>query len=192
MSRETKKQDAEELPEDAAAEAGEQSSPESEFEQTVREREEFKQSWQRAQADYQNLKRRTAAEIESAMRRSQASLLENMLLVLDNLDMALTTTCTTDEARNLMVGVQMTRDQLCAAFEREDVKAIDSTGSFDHELHQAMETIATDEHEPGQILETVRTGWTHKGQVLRHAQVKVAAATEAALESGDESADNQD
>ena len=73
MSRKTKKNDAEELPEEVAPEAQEETTPESELEQVIREREEFKLNWQRAQADYQNLKRRTAAEIDGAMRRSSES-----------------------------------------------------------------------------------------------------------------------
>jgi molecular chaperone GrpE len=190
MSRKTKKNDAEELPEEVAPEAQEETTPESELEQVIREREEFKLNWQRAQADYQNLKRRTAAEIDGAMRRSQVGLIDSMLLVLDNLDMALTTTCTSDDAKSLMIGVQMTRDQLYAALEREDVKKIATDGAFDLEQHEAFESVTTDEHEPGTILEAVQTGWTHKGVVLRHAKVKVAAAPAAPLESEDESTDN--
>ena len=178
-------------------EAGDPQGEETELEQVIREREEFMRSWQRAQADFKNLKRRTLSDIDAAVRRSQHALLDDMLLVLDNLDMALTTPCTTDEAKNLLVGVEMTRTQMMTVLSREGVEPIDSSGTFDPALHQAVDTVETDEIAPGQILETVKNGWTHRGNVLRYAHVKVAAdpsksGGEASVESAEASADNED
>lgn len=182
MSKETKPEEGEELTgnalEDtpAGSSAGDDSrAEETPLERAERERDEVRANWQRAQADYQNLKRRTAQDIEAAVRYAGQGLLDDFLLVLDHLDMALSTPCTTDEAKNLLVGVRMTRDQMMKAFERNDVKPIPTDGVFDPAIHQAVATIGTEEHEPGTILEVVRTGWTHMGLVLRHAHVKVAA-----------------
>jgi len=156
--------------------------PETELEKAIRERDEYLKSWQRAQADFQNLKRRAISDIDAALRRSQAGLLDEILLVLDHLDLALTTQCDSADAKNLLVGVQMTRDQLMGALTRQDVRPIDVTGAFDPAIHQGVATVATDEHEPGQILSVVRSGWMHKDLVLRFAQVKVAARPESDAE----------
>lgn len=185
----TEKATREELPEEAPVEATqdetetsdtapEGGAPETELERTARERDEFRANWQRAQADFQNQKRRTIADIDAAVRRSQGALLEEILLVLDHLDMALLSPCESQDAKNLLIGVQMTRDQLLAALERQDVSAIAAEGTFDPSVHQAVATIETEEHEPGEILEVVRSGWKHKDLVLRFAQVKVAARPE--------------
>ncbi|MFT5052194.1 MAG: molecular chaperone GrpE [Chlamydiales bacterium] len=169
--------------------ASEASAPESELETLTRERDDYLKHWQRAQADYQNLKRRAISDTDAALRRSQAGLLNEILLVLDHLDMALTTQCESADAKNLLVGVQMTRDQLMAALKRQAVTAIDVIGAFDPAVHQGVATIATDEHEPGQILDVVRSGWMHQDLVLRFAQVRVAARPEPESEPDGEAAD---
>jgi len=146
-----------------------------------RERAEYLNNWQRAKADYQNLKRRQLGDIDAAVRRAQQSVLESVLLVLDNLDMALAMQCTTDEGKNLLVGIEMTRKQILDVLEREEVERIDSAGTFDPALHQAVATVEVeDEAQAGQILKTTRPGWTYRGQVLRYAQVHVGALPEAA------------
>jgi molecular chaperone GrpE len=145
-----------------------------ELERLRRENEENLQNWKRATADYQNLRRRVQADIDAASQRSKQALLLDLLLVLDYLDMALKTPCTTAEAKNLHAGVELTRSALVRALDRENVRAIPETGSFDAALHQAVERVETTEHAEGAIVETVRRGYTCNGQTLRPAQVRVA------------------
>ena len=49
----------------------------------VRERDEHFANWQRAQADYQNLRRRMSSDIDSAVQRAKKPLHQDLLLVLD-------------------------------------------------------------------------------------------------------------
>lgn len=149
---------------------------EPELDKALREREEYLANWQRAKADYQNLRRRTLADIEAAVRRELIPLLESTLQVYDNLELALRTECSSKDAENLMVGVRMTRDQMASMLEANEVAPISTDGAFDPNLHQAVSTIPTAEHEPGKVLEVVRSGWTFRDQVLRPAHVKVSAA----------------
>ena len=159
----------------------------SELEQAIRERDEAKALWMRAQADYQNLRRRTQADIESAVVRAKTEVLGEAVTVLDYLDMALAAPVTTDEAKNLKIGVEMTRTQLQNLFDRLAVKPIVAEGSFDPAFHQALSTVETTEHEPGTIMEVVRGGWQMGEMVLRFAQVRVAAEPEPQIESATES-----
>jgi len=142
----------------------------------VRERDEHFANWQRAQADYQNLRRRMSSDIDSAVQRAKKPLHQDLLLVLDVLDMALATPCTTAEGKSLLAGVQMTRAQLAGLLEREGIRPVAEGGSFDPALHQAVEKVETDGAAPGTILATLRTGYTVAGQILRPAQVRVAVA----------------
>lgn len=157
--------------------------PEQELDAARAERDEFEQKWLRAQADFQNLRRRTADDIDSAVARAKSEVLAEAITVLDYLDMALAAPVTTDEAKNLKIGVEMTRGQLQGLFDRLDVKPIVAEGVFDPALHQAVSTVDTEEHEPGAIVEVVRGGWCMGETVLRYAQVRVAAAPEAEAES---------
>ena len=179
---------------DVASEAEEELS---ELELAIRERDEAKALWMRAQADYQNLRRRTQADIDAAVVRAKTEVLGEAVTVLDYLDMALAAPVTTDEAKNLKIGVEMTRTQLQGLFDRLAVKPIVAEGTFDPAFHQAISTVETTEHEPGTIVEVVRGGWQMGELVLRFAQVRVAAEPESSesteeAPSADESSNDGD
>ena len=148
---------------------------ESELAKACAERDEYLASWQRAQADYQNLRRRIASDTESAVARSKQGLLTELLLVLDYLEMALAAPCSSPEGRNLHAGVEMTRAQLWSALEREGVKLVPESGRFDASVHQAVERVETADEPEGTILATLRRGYTLGSQILRAAHVRVAA-----------------
>jgi len=138
------------------------------------QRDEYLARWQRAQADFQNLRRRSSEDVESAVRRTMMPLLDGLLIVMDHLDMALSAPVESEEAKNLAIGVRMTRDQFLRSLNTEGVEAIEETGEFDPTLHEAVATVDSPGAEPGSIVETVRRGYRWRGQVLRHAHVKVA------------------
>jgi len=147
-----------------------------ELERLAREREEYLQSWKRAAADYQNLRRRVASDIEAAVARSLQGLLHELLLSLDYLDLALAIPCRSQDAQDVHAGIALTRDALLQTLERHGVRPVPEGGRFDAAVHQAVASVETDEVPPGQVVETLRRGWTQGGQILRPAQVKVSAA----------------
>jgi len=144
----------------------------------ARERDEYLDNWRRTQADIQNLRRRQAEVIESAVRGARRELFSELLLVLDYLDMALMTPVETQEGKTLHAGVQMTRDQMLQFLSQHEIEAVPSTGAFDPELHEAVERIPTEEHAEGTIVSTLRAGYRAGKDILRYAQVRVAAAPE--------------
>ena len=150
--------------------------------QAERERDEAIANWQRARADYKNLSRRSIETIDAAVGRARIEILSELLLVLDYLDMALLAECTTDEAKNLHMGVSLTRDQMLGVFEHFEVKPIEELDTFDPEVHQALSRVEDEEKEEGTILEVVRKGYWIGDQVLRHAQVHVVGVEEPAPE----------
>lgn len=157
--------------------------PESELERVARQRDEYLEHWRRAQADYQNLRRRTFGEIEGAVRRETQPLLEDLLLVMDHLDLALASPCTGEESRNLARGIELIRDQLVRALERQEVRPVPEGGQLDPSVHDAVSRVVDPELEPGTIVQTVRRGYTWKDAVLRPAHVVVATAPDAGGET---------
>jgi len=137
---------------------------------------ELEARWMRSQADHQNARRRAQQELESAVLRSLTPLLDELLLVADYLDMALSAPQTSAEAKALAAGVQLTRQKLTQALESVEVRAIETRGTFDPARHEAGESRPTHEHPPGTILATGRTGYTWQGRILRPARVVVAIA----------------
>jgi molecular chaperone GrpE len=150
-----------------------------------RELEEAKDRWLRASADYQNLKRRAQADFEAGLVRSLRPLLEDVLLVLDYLDLALSVEAHGEDARQLVAGVELTRSKLIAALEQSDVRPIASEGTFDPARHEAIGTEQRSDLPAGRIVNTVRRGFAWRGQVLRPARVIVSAAAPQAAESKD-------
>jgi len=146
------------------------------LEAVVRERDEYLASWKRAAADYQNLRRRLQSDLESAVARQKTGILADLLLVLDYLDMALATPVATEEGRNLHAGVEATRTALFGVLEREGVRPIPDTGSFDPAVHECVTRVEVEGVEPGTIVEVMRRGYLLEGRILRPAQVKVAGS----------------
>lgn len=169
--------------------SGEDSVPEvqpmTDLEVAQHERDEFEERWLRTQAEMQNLRRRLQADIDAGVRDSQRRLLDGLLLAIDYLELALSTPLENEEAKNLAVGVRMTRDQMLRTLEQEGVRAIPASGAFDPKLHEAIGTVADGGTEPGAIVDCTRAGYRWGDVVLRPAQVRVAADPSAASE-GDE------
>lgn len=140
---------------------------------------------QRAQADYQNLRRRSQAEHEAGLKRTLQPLLQELLLVLDYLDLALASPTDSPDAKNLAVGVEMTRAKLLQALESVDVHPIVSEGPFDPTQHEAVASRSDTDAAPGTILSTERRGFTWREGVLRPARVVVAAESDAGPEHGE-------
>jgi len=176
MATEEKRQD---LPEEGETQDSMGTNEAEAAEETVEslraERDDYIARWQRSQADCMNMRRRSNEDLEARLRMRMQPLLESLLLVLDNLDMALACPAETDEAKNLAIGVRMTRDQLLGALGGEDVQRIETSGEFDPNLHQAIQLVQDSGEEPGSIVGTLRTGFTWRDVVLRSAQVHVAA-----------------
>lgn len=144
-----------------------------ELDRVRKERDGFLAQWQRAQADYQNLKKRTATEVDSAVRRALAPLLGEALLLIDNLDLALASSAAAgnDELAN---GVRLSREKFLRGLEAAGVQPIPRKDRFDPQTQEAVATSERADLEPGTVLDVLREGYTHQGQVLRPAQVRVS------------------
>ncbi|MCC6408409.1 MAG: nucleotide exchange factor GrpE [Planctomycetes bacterium] len=137
------------------------------------ERDRLQAQVLRAQADFQNLKRRTASDIDQALKRSLSTLFEQLFVALDNLELALAT----PEGRGdsaFAQGVRLTRDNLMRGLELSGVQRIAPTTMLDPMKQEAVATEPRDDVAPGTVLGVLREGYTYQGQVVRPAQVRVA------------------
>lgn len=143
---------------------------------------ELNERWLRSQADYQNLRKRSQADVEASVRRVVQPLFSDLLLVLDYLDLALSAPATSDDAKSLAEGVQLTRTKLLRALDATEVEEIPTEGFFDATVHEAVGSRAADGAAPGTTLETLRKGYRWRGQVLRPARVIVAVEEDSSSE----------
>ena len=175
MAKETETPEAAESAPDPAARTGDADARVAELEARCAELEA---RWLRAQADNQNMRRRQQQELDSAVLRALQPLLDELLLVLDYLDLALASPATTGEARALAEGVSLTRAKLVQALELADVRPIAAAGPFDPARHEAVASRPAPKVAPGTIVATARPGYTWQGRILRPARVVIASAPE--------------
>jgi molecular chaperone GrpE len=140
-------------------------------EDLVRERDEMRALAQRIQADFENYKKRVQRDQAETAERGTALLVEQLLPVLDNFDLALLSLDEADE--KVRKGVELVYADFVAVLERAGLERIPTDGTpFDPEVHEAVL------HEPGSgeptVVETMRSGYRLKGRVLRPAMVKVS------------------
>ena len=157
-------------PEDSEASALEQDI--GELQEKARERDEYLALAQRAQADFDNYRKRVAKGVTSAEAKGVAKLARELLPALDNLGIALRSGETGEE---FVKGIELVYAELTAALERLGVEAYSPEGErFDPNLHEAMAKQPVDGAESGTVVEVYQRGYRLNGTVLRPARVVVA------------------
>ena len=127
------------------------------------------------QADFENLKKRCDRQIAEAKNYGTERLILELLEVADELELALKTAQSTESAKLLIEGVQMTLKKLRKVLEQEGVFSIDCEGkTFDPSRHSSINTIERDDVDGCVVAEEARKGYVMKDKVLRPSVVKVA------------------
>lgn len=123
-------------------------------------------------AEYDNFRKRSQRERETAWNTSKAETAAAFLPVYDNLSRALMQE-TVDEA--YAKGVQMTMTQLKAILEKLGIEEIPALGeTFNPELHNAVMHVEDESLGTNVVAEVFETGFQSGGKVIRFAMVKVA------------------
>ena len=131
----------------------------------------------RTTADFDNFKKRAAREKTEAMQYASFSLLQKLLPVLDNFEMALTAAQTAqgDKLASLQSGVTMIQQQLKSALADTGLEEINATGKpFDPNFHEAISQQESADVPEGSVLQQLRKGYKLKERLLRPATVIVA------------------
>ena len=139
----------------------------------------------RLTADFDNFRKRAQREKDEARQFANQGLLEKLLPVLDNFEMALT--AVKDADPSVRDGVQMILDQLLGVLKESGVEPVDAMGQpFDPNLHEALSQEETTEVEEGTEVQQVQRGYKLNDRLVRPARVVVAKAPGAAEEAPNE------
>ena len=139
-----------------------------------RERDEYLDLARRAQADFENYRKRAAREAAAAGDRAKSGLVRELLPVVDNLERALASA--EDAEQHLAEGVRLVHAELIAVLERNGVQQFDPRGDrFDPAEHEALSMREGGEAESGTVLDVVEKGYRANGTVLRPARVVVSS-----------------
>jgi molecular chaperone GrpE len=139
-----------------------------------RERDEYLDLARRAQADFENYRKRAAKEAAAAGDRAKSGLVRELLPVVDNLERALASAG--EGEQHLAEGVRLVHSELVAVLERHGVEQFDPRGErFDPGEHEALSMRVQDGAESGVVLDVVEKGYRANGGILRPARVVVSS-----------------
>lgn len=131
----------------------------------------------RAVADLENFRRRTVREKDELRQFAASGVLEDLLPVVDNLNLAIGAAKQPNASvQNLSGGVEMVLTQLKSALASHGLKEINPAGqTFDANLHEAISAQPSEEISEGTVINVVRPGFALNGRLLRPASVVVSS-----------------
>ena len=146
-----------------------------ELENYKKNEEEYIDRIRRLQADYDNYRKRTLKEHLEHIKRANKDLIEKLLPVIDNFEIALEAGKKLKKAEDdFYKGIKMIYDNLIELLRKENVKVIDPKGEeFNPEVCEAAVTESVEGFQEGAILEVIRKGYMIDNFLIRPAVVKV-------------------
>ncbi len=146
----------------------------------TRERDEYLELAKRTQADFENYRKRMAAEVQAASTRGKVELAAQLIGVIDNLERALAAAGIEPDAEQapeepLAQGFLLTYRELCAVLGRAGIEPFDPAGErFDPNRHEALQKMPAEGTQPGTVVETTQKGYRLGEQLIRPARVVVS------------------
>jgi molecular chaperone GrpE len=133
---------------------------------------ELQESFLRAKAETENVRRRAQDDVAKAHKFAIESFAEHLLPVVDSLEAALAHS--SDDLQKVQEGVELTLRQLSNALEKGRVVPLNPVGEkFDPHRHQAISMVPADQ-EPNTVVSVLQKGYVIADRVLRPALVTVA------------------
>ena len=128
----------------------------------------------RTTADFENFKKRAARERQDAIKFANESLLQKLISVIDNFDVALAAANNTTSVASFKTGIDMIHQQLKSILTEAGLEEIEATGKpFDPNWHEAVAQEETNDSPEGVVLRQHRTGYKLRDRLIRPATVVV-------------------
>lgn len=138
--------------------------------------DEYLKGWQRAKADYLNLKKQAEREREETVQFANAALLLQLLPIYDHFKRALEHVPDNARKTEWVKGVGHIRSQFQSFFKTLGIEEIPTVNElFDPVQHEAITREQRAGVTPDTVIEELATGFTFRGKVLIPAKVKVSA-----------------
>jgi len=137
-----------------------------------------KDSVVRAKAEVDNVRRRSAQDVDKARKFALDKFAAELLPVVDNLERAISSVDKEDEGqKGLAEGVELTLQSMMSALDKFGIKVVDPQDQpFNPELHQAMSMQEIEGVAPNTVIAVMQKGYELNGRLVRPAMVMVAKA----------------
>jgi molecular chaperone GrpE len=127
---------------------------------------------QRAQADFENTKKRLVAQQTQALERAAERVIAGLIPVMDDLDYGIAHA--REAGNDLCAGLEAIRAKLTAVFAAEGVAVLDPTDTpFDHNTMQAVQMLPDATRPDQTVAQTLQKGYVLGSRVIRAAMVVV-------------------
>jgi molecular chaperone GrpE len=128
----------------------------------------------RAQADYQNYRKRSDERFAEQQKYNNGEFIKALLPVLDNFERAMMAAEKSQSFESLIGGVKGTYKQLLTALQKAGVTPIEAVGKeFDPKFHEAIGHAESDEYPSNTVAEEVQRGYMLHDRVLQPSLVRV-------------------
>jgi len=139
-----------------------------------RQRDEYYDLLLRKTAEFDNYRKRTERDRQSLSDAAAASIIEELLPLVDDLERALKADAG-EEAEPYRRGVELIYKQLNEVLRKRGVRPIEAVGAdFDPYYHQAVLYEHAEGRRDGEVIEELRRGYMLGDRLLRASMVKVA------------------
>ena len=132
----------------------------------------------RAKAEVDNVRRRSAQDVEKARKFALEKFAAELLPVVDNLERAVSNVDKEDEnQKSLAEGIELTLQSMLSALDKFGVKVVDPKDQpFNPEFHQAMSMQEVEGIAPNTVIAVMQKGYELNGRLVRPAMVMVSKA----------------
>ncbi len=156
----------------AGTPAGDGALSEADLQKLKAERDSLLDRLARAQAEFENARRRAAREQQDFRDFASMEVIKSLLPVIDSFERALQSKSDAAEFRS---GVELIYKQLQDVLAKLGVRPITAKGEqFDPHVHEAIEMVETQDAADHEVLEEWQRGYKYKDRLVRPAMVKVA------------------
>ena len=139
----------------------------------------------RTMAEMENQRRRFEKEKEEALEFGGINFARESLLLLDNIDRAITSFKNDETFKNnkdlnkIIDGIEIVKKDLISIFKKNGVEQIECINKkFDPNFHQAMLEVENNTKEPGTVVQEMQKGYMMKDRLLRPSLVGVTKKRE--------------
>lgn len=153
------------------AETADVAALEAELRKTQEERDALIERLARAQAEFENARRRAQREQQEYRDFALTDAVKILLPILDSFDRALASPANGEEFR---AGMELIDRQLHDALGKLGVQEVEAQGQvFDPTVHEAIEVVDTQEVPDNHVFQELQRGYKLKGRLVRPAMVRV-------------------
>ena len=140
-----------------------------------RQRDEYYDLLLRKSAEFDNYRKRVDRDRQNLSDAAAASMLEELLPLMDDLERALKVEATAEGGEAYRRGVELIHRQLGEILRKRGVRPIEAIGvDFDPHYHQAVTYEPAEGRREGEVIEEFRRGYRLGDRLLRPSMVKVA------------------